>query len=136
MNFVEQCLFDFIHNLNLLDSLVFQLHSLISVIAQGYNVHVYNSQNDPVTDVIIRKERIEKRINRIQKKIIPVKNLDESLSTAELRNHQMKNILHKKYWQHKNLDDCIRELGLSKSTIKRRNKELLHRAGEFFRLAR
>ena len=132
MNYVEQCLFDFFHNINLIDSLTFQLASLTSVMAQGYNVHVYNSQNDPVTDVLIRKERIENRINRIKKKIIPVKKLDDSLSLHELRTHQMKNILHKKYWQHKNLDELIHELGLSKSTIKRRNKELLQRAKDCF----
>lgn len=128
MNYVEQCLFDFFHNLNLLDSLAFQLNNLISVQAQGYNVHIYNSQNDPVSDVIARKERIEKRINRIQKKIIPVKNLDDALSIHEIRTHQMKNILHKKYWQHKSVDDVIRETGISKSTFKRRDKDLLNRA--------
>lgn len=133
MNYIEQCLFDFFHNLNLLDLLAFQLNNLISVQAQGYNVHIYNSQNDPVSDVIARKERIEKRISRIQKKIIPVKNLDDALSVHEIRTHQMKNILHKKYWQHKSVDDVIRETGISKSTFKRRDKDLLNRARVCFR---
>lgn len=132
MNFVEQCLYDFFHNINLIDSLTFQLASLTSVLAQGYDVHVYNSNNDPVTDVLIRKERIENRINRIKMKIIPVKKLDDSLSVHELRTHQMKNILHQKYWLHKSIDDVLKESGFSKSTFRRRNKELLQRAKDCF----
>ena len=132
MNFIERCLYDFNANINKIHNLSFLLHNLLSVQAQGYNVHIYNSDNDPVTDVIIRKERIENHIKRIQMKIIPVKNLDDSLSVHELRTHQMKDILHKKYWLHKSFDDILAETGISKSTLKRRNKELLQRAKEFF----
>ena len=132
MNFIERCLYDFNANLDKIHSLSFFLHNLLSVQAQGYNVHVYNSDNDPVTDVIIRKERIENHIKRIQMKIIPVKCLDDSLSVHELRTHQMKEILHKKYWQHKSLDEVLNEIGISKSTLKRRNRDLLHRAKVFF----
>lgn len=133
MNFIERCLYDFNDNIDKIHNLSFLLHNLLSVQAQGYNVHIYNSDNDPVTDVIIRKERIENHIKRIQMKIIPVKNLDDSLSVHEIRTHQMKDILHKKYWLHKSFDDILSEIGISKSTLKRRNRELLHRAKEFFR---
>ncbi|MBQ3695069.1 MAG: hypothetical protein IJQ77_06860 [Synergistaceae bacterium] len=132
MNFIERCLYDFNDNIDKIHNLSFMLHNLLSVQAQGYNVHIYNSENDPVTDVIIRKERIENHIKRIKMKIIPVKNLDDSLSVHEIRTHQMKDILHKKYWLHKSIDDILSEIGISKSTLKRRNRELLQRAKDFF----
>ena len=132
MNYVERCLFDYHHNISLFWTLLFQLHDLISVRAQGYDVHIYNSDNDPVTDVIIRKERIENHISRVKMKIIPVRNLDSALSVSEIRTHQMKDILHKKYWLHKDIHDILLEIGISKSTFKRRNKELLKLARQFF----
>lgn len=132
MNYVERCLFDFYHNIALMASLFFQLHNLVSVQAQGYDVHIYNSQNDPVSDVLIRKEKLQDRIDRIQKKVIPVRKLDDALSVSDVRTHQMKDILHKKYWQHKPFDELLREMHISKSTLKRRSRELLNFARSFF----
>ena len=132
MNFIERSLYDFYFNVNRIRSLSFIMHNLLSVRAQGYDVHIYNSLNDPVTNVLILKERIHNRIKHISKFVTPVKKLDASLMTSEIRHNIMRSILHKKYWQHKDTHDILFELGISKSTLKRRNRELLNRAKEFF----
>ena len=131
MNFVERCLYEFIPNINKIRSLRFILNNLMSVQAQGYDVHIYNSQNDPVSNVLILKERILNRINRISKLTLPVKKLDKSLCLSDNKQKIMHAILHKKFFQHKSIDDILRELAVSKSTLKRRNRELLNLAGKF-----
>ena len=131
MNFVERCLYDFLPNLDKIRSLRFVLSNLMSVQAQGYDVHIYNSQYDPVSNVLILKERIQNRINRISKLTLPVKKLDKSLCLSDNKQKIMHDILHKKFFQHKPIDDVLREIAVSKSTLKRRNRELLHLAGKF-----
>ena len=78
MNFVERCLYDFMDNLDKIRSLRFLLQNLMSVQAQGYNVHLYNSQYDLVSNVLILKDKIQNKINRISKLTIPVKKLDKT----------------------------------------------------------
>ena len=131
MTFVERCLYNYLPNLDKIRSLRFVLQNLMSVQAQGYDVHIYNSQYDPVSNVLILKERIQNRINRISKLTLPVKKLDTSLCLSDNKQKIMHDILHKKFFQHKPIDDVLREIAVSKSTLKRRNRELLHLAGKF-----
>ena len=104
---------------------------LMSVRGQDYGAHTVNGVSDPVSEVVHRKLRLEKKIAILEREIRVVENLKDSLMAEELRICQMRGILKGRYMEHKEPDRVMRELGLTKPTYYRRNSELIERAMEY-----
>ena len=131
--YVESNLWDYPANVAELEELRYEYDSLKSVECQKYEAHTPNGASDPVSEVVHRRLKLERRMRGLERRIRPVKRLRDDLKQgSEARISQMRAVLKLRYMEHKSHDDVIRQMSVSKATYTRRLRELLRLARKYF----
>ena len=108
-----------------------ELSGLMSVRGHSYEAHSVNGVSDPVTEVVHRRMKVEKRISRIEERVLRVERLKEYLPLEGTETYQMREILRLRYRMHERVVDVMRKMGITKTTYWRRNRELLRLADKY-----
>ena len=132
MTYIERCLYDYKANIAALEVLIAERNNLKSIHGHSYEVINSSVGADPVSRTVNNLMALEKKIDRLNKKIRPVNKLISDLSGRALRLQQIKKILTLKYLEHENNSYIQKEIGISVSTYWRRVQELLRIARKYF----
>ena len=108
-----------------------ELSGLMSVRGHSYEAHSVNGVSDPVNEVVHRRLKVEKRISRIEERVLRVERLKEYLPLEGTETYQMREIVRLRYRMHERVVDVMRKMGITKTTYWRRNRELLRLADKY-----
>ena len=133
IGYVEKNLWDYNSNVAELSELEYQHDDLMSVQGHSYEVHGENTLSDPVSEVVHRRLKLERRMQKLKSRIRPVRKLYDDLSIGtDARITQMRGVLKMRYMEHKSHEDVMRNMAVSKATYWRRVSELLRLTRRYF----
>ncbi len=132
MTYIERCLYDYKANKALLEFLITEQESLMSMHGANYSLFDTNNVSDPVSEVAHRALELEKKIKNVEKQINSVDRLYADLCGSAFYMHQMREILRLKYFEHHDKNVIKEALSISNSTLWRRTHELLRLAKKYF----
>ncbi len=134
MGFVNDCLWEYRDNLNIIELKKEELAELQSVSSQKYSTFPPSDGNisDPIQRVFYLRQKLEHEIKAVERKTKPVTLMLESLSVRLMREYQMRKILEYRFFAHEPIDFVIRKLAISERTYRRRCREIRSIAHKYF----
>ena len=119
-------------NSNRFELLRLKLQLLMSVRGHNYEAHIANGASDPVNEVVNKRIETEKKLNRLEQYILPVKKLYEGLKTDSRSQKDLRELMTRRYLNHERAKETQKELKISPATYWRRTHELMRQARKYF----